>query len=103
MTFTLQDYLARLHPGQWFGFDSKEPNYENLVMLGEYSKPTEQECNEGIAALQAEHNWLSARTASMADGGYGTWAEQLEMIGEQGMTVYQAHIATVKSNHPKPE
>ena len=48
-----------------------------------------------------EKSWVDKRTASMADGGYGTWSEQLEMIGEQGMTVYQAHIATVKSNHPK--
>ncbi len=28
-------------------------------------------------------------------------AEQMEMIGEQGMTVYQAHIQTVKTNNPK--
>jgi len=51
--------------------------------------------------VEPEKSWTDKRTASMADGGYGTWAEQLEMIGEQGMTVYQAHIATVKSNHPK--
>ena len=51
--------------------------------------------------VEPEKTWLDKRTASMADGGYGTWTEQLEMIGEQGMTVYQAHIATVKSNHPK--
>jgi hypothetical protein len=101
MTFTLQDYLVQLHPGQWFGFDSKEPNYENLVMLGEYSKPTEQECNDGIAAMQAEHDWLSARLADMKDGGYGSITEQLEMIGEQGMDVYQTHVQTVKTNNPK--
>jgi len=51
--------------------------------------------------VEPEKSWVDKRTASMADGGYGTWSEQLEMIGEQGMTVYQAHIATVKSNHPK--
>lgn len=51
--------------------------------------------------VEPEKSWTDKRTASIADGGYGTWTEQLEMIGEQGMTVYQAHIATVKSNHPK--
>jgi len=51
--------------------------------------------------VEPEKSWTDKRTASMADGGYGTWSEQLEMIGEQGMTAYQAHIATVKSNHPK--
>ena len=49
-----------------------------------------------------EKSWTDKRTASMADGGYGTWSEQLEMIGEQGMDAYQAHIAKVKSDHPKP-
>ena len=49
-----------------------------------------------------EKSWVDKRTASMADGGYGTWSEQLEMIGEQGMDAYQAHIASVKSNNPKP-
>ncbi len=45
--------------------------------------------------------WLDKRLASVADGGYGTLAEQLEMIGEQGMTVYQTHVQTVKTNNPK--
>ena len=37
----------------------------------------------------------------MENGGYGTIGEQLEMIGEQGMDVYQTHIAKVKSDIPK--
>jgi hypothetical protein len=49
-----------------------------------------------------EKSWEEKRTAKMADGGYGIWSEQLEMIGEQGMTVYQAHIASVKAAHRKP-
>ena len=57
--------------------------------------------NTPIPYVEPEKTWTDKRTASIADGGYGTWSEQLEMIGEQGMTVYQAHIATVKSNHPK--
>jgi hypothetical protein len=48
-----------------------------------------------------EPSWLDKRLANMADGGYGTTGEQFEMIGEQGMDVYQAHIAKVKSDIPK--
>ena len=48
-----------------------------------------------------EKTWLDKRLANINDGGYGTTPEQLEMIGEQGMTVYQAHIQTVKTNNPK--
>jgi len=58
--------------------------------------------NTPIPFVAPEKSWVDKRTASMADGGYGTWSEQLEMIGEQGMTAYQAHIASVKSDHPKP-
>jgi hypothetical protein len=48
-----------------------------------------------------EPSWIDKRLANMADGGYGTTGEQFEMIGEQGMDVYQAHIAKVKSDIPK--
>ena len=48
-----------------------------------------------------EKSWVSKRLANMADGGYGSIREQLEMIVEQGMDVYQTHIAKVKSDIPK--
>jgi len=48
-----------------------------------------------------EPTWLDKRLANMENGGYGTTGEQFEMIGEQGMEVYQAHIAKVKSDIPK--
>jgi hypothetical protein len=46
--------------------------------------------------------WLDKRLKPIADGGYGTFAEQLEMFGEQGEVAFMAHIQTVKTNHPKP-
>ena len=53
----LQDYLCSLHEGQWFGFDNKEQTYENLVILdNQYTKPTEQECIDGLAQLQADYD-----------------------------------------------
>lgn len=48
-----------------------------------------------------EPHWIDKRLANVADGGYGSIGEQLEMIGEQGMNVYQTHIAKVKSDIPK--
>ena len=51
--------------------------------------------------VEPEPHWIDKRLANMADGGYGTTGEQFEMIGEQGMEVYQAHIAKVKSDIPK--
>jgi len=48
-----------------------------------------------------EPHWIDKRLANMADGGYGTIGEQLEMIGEQGMDAFKSHIAKVKSDIPK--
>ena len=54
---TIQDYLASLHNGQWFGFNNKEHTYENLVILDDSkTKPTEQECIDGLAQLQADYD-----------------------------------------------
>lgn len=44
----------------------------------------------------------AARQSSVADGGYGTYNEQFEILGEQGIGAYQQHVAAVKTRHPKP-
>jgi len=61
----IEDYLASLHTGQWFGWsDSKNKIYSNLIIHAKvrdennnlinnpHSKPTEKECTDGLAALQ---------------------------------------------------
>lgn len=54
---TLVDYLKQLHQGQWFGFTSKEQTYANLIIHDNTkTKPTEQECIEGLAQLQADYD-----------------------------------------------
>ena len=53
----IQDQLASVHEGQWFGFDNKDNTYENLVILDNTkTKPTEQECIDGLAQLQADYD-----------------------------------------------
>jgi len=46
-------------------------------------------------------DWEKQRRSTMVDGGYGTYAEQLELLGEQGIEAYLAHIADVKARIPK--
>ena len=66
-------------------------------------KDWEAEGNTPEAADAApDPTWQEKRQANVADGGYGTMPEQLEIIGEQGMVVYQAHISAVKTAIPKP-
>jgi len=53
----IQDYLMTLHNGQWFGFNNQEPTYANLVILDDTkTKPTEQECIDGLAQLQTDYD-----------------------------------------------
>ena len=54
----IEDYLARLHSGQWFGFGNNENKiYENLIVLDDTkTKPTEQECIDGLVQLQANYD-----------------------------------------------
>ena len=59
---TLEDYLVRLHRGQWFGFqnlngDDANKVYANLIIHdSSKTKPTEQECIDGLAQLQADYD-----------------------------------------------
>ena len=51
----IMDYLVKVRSGQWYGWaQGAEPRmiYANLIVHDGGSKPTEQECIDGLAALQ---------------------------------------------------
>jgi hypothetical protein len=52
----IEDYLVSLHTGQWFGWsDPKNKIYANLIIHDDSkTKPTEQECIDGLAQLQSD-------------------------------------------------
>ena len=57
MKADLNNYLASLHSGAWFGW--KDPSagetYENILVHDKSKKlPSKSECEKGIKALQAE-------------------------------------------------
>ena len=54
----IEDYLVSLHSGQWFGWsDSKNKVYANLIIHdNSKTKPTEQECIDGLVQLQANYD-----------------------------------------------
>ena len=58
----IEDYLASLHKGQWFGWsDSKNKVYANLIIHdGSKSKPSEADCTAGLKTLQ--DNFDTAKT-----------------------------------------
>tara|TARA_R100001015_G_C4558169_1_gene118583 strand:+ start:552 stop:833 length:282 start_codon:yes stop_codon:yes gene_type:complete len=67
----IEDYLVSLHTGQWFGWsDSKNKTYANLIILdNSKTKPTEQECINGLAQLQSDFD--SAETQKETDASSG--------------------------------
>jgi len=66
---TLEDFLCLHKTGQWFGFgditNNSEKIYANLVVLDGGSKPTEQECTDGLAQIQTDFN--NAKTKQTTD------------------------------------
>ena len=54
----IEDYLARLHTGLWYGWsDINNKVYTNLIVLDKTkTKPTEQECIDGLAQLQSDYD-----------------------------------------------
>jgi hypothetical protein len=107
MTYTLEDYLLELHIGQWFGFDG-EHTYANLVINSDDTKPTEQECIDGVTALQTIYDSKQYQR----DRQYAPTGDQLDMLwhsidaGEFGDTAKQSEFYTankaVKDANPKP-
>jgi len=67
----IEDYLVSLHTGQWFGWsDSKNKVYANLIIHDDSkTKPTEQECIDGLAQLQSDFD--SAETQKETDASTG--------------------------------
>ena len=51
----IEDYLVTVRTGQWFSWsNSKNKVYANLKVLDGGSKPTEQECTDGLTQLQTD-------------------------------------------------
>ena len=62
----IEDYLVTVRNRQWFGWsDSKNKIYANLIVLDGGSKPTEQECTDGLAQLQTDFD--DAKTKKETD------------------------------------
>ena len=63
----IEDALRHMHNGAWFGWsDSKNKIYANLIIHdGSKSKPTEQECTDGLAQIQTDFD--DAKTKQETD------------------------------------
>ena len=99
----IEDYLITVRTGQWFGWsDSMNKIYANLVVHDGGSKPTEKQCTDGLAALQAAWDLENDSYKSKRREEYPDFASQLDDIYHNGIDGWKATIKTIKDKYPKP-
>jgi len=98
----IEDYLVELKPGCWFTWtDSKNKIYANLVISDGTTKPTEKECTDGLAALQAAWDLENNSYKSKRRAEYPDYATQLDDIYHNGIDGWKATIKAIKDKYPK--
>ena len=99
----IEHYLVTVRTGQWFGWsDSKNKIYANLVVHDGGSKPTEKQCTDGLAALQAAWDLENDSYKSKRRAEYAKFEDQFDQIYNEGIDAWKASIKTIKDKYPKP-
>ena len=99
----IEDYLCTVRLGQWFGWsDPSNKIYANLIVHDGGSKPTEKECTDGLAALQAAWDLENDSYKSQRRAEYPSLEDQLDDIYHNGIDAWKATIKTIKDKYPKP-
>ena len=98
----IEDYLVQHRGGQWFGWsDSKNKVYANLIVHDDGSKPTEQECIDGLQKLQDDFD--AQEYARKRKSEYPTIEELVVALYDtDDKSAIEAKRAEVKAKYPKP-
>ena len=107
----IEDVLASLHTGCWFGWsDSKNKVYANLVIHSADAKPTESELTTELATRQAAFD--GAAYARARETAYPSIGDQLDMLwhaidvgdwtaAKVKTTSFYTELKAVKDANPK--
>tara|TARA_A100001391_G_C5077684_1_gene279480 strand:+ start:2047 stop:2373 length:327 start_codon:yes stop_codon:yes gene_type:complete len=102
----IEHYLMTVRSGCWFGWSDPENKiYANLIVHDGGSKPTEKQCTDGLATLQAAWDLEYDSYKSKRRAAYPSQREQFDMqYWDQvnGTTTWKDAIAKIKSDYPKP-
>ena len=98
----IENYLATVRIGQWFGWsDSRNKIYANLIVNDGGSKPTEQECTDGLKALQDAWDLENDSYKSKRREEFPSVVDQLDDIYHNGIDGWKATIKATKDKYPK--
>ena len=98
----IEYYLVTVRLGQWFGWsNSKNKIYANLIVRDGGSKPTEKECTDGLAAMQAAWDLENDSYRSKRRAEYPSIGEQLDKIYHSGIDAWKTDIKAIKDKYPK--
>jgi len=99
----IEDYLVTVRTGQWFGWsDFENKIYANLIVHDGGSKPTETECTDGLAAMQAAWDLEYDSYKSQRRAEYPDLVSQLDDIYHNGIDGWKTTIKAIKDKYPKP-
>ena len=99
----IEDYLVTVRDGQWFGWSNpKDKVYANLIVNDGGSKPSEADCTNGLAAMQAAWDLENKSYRSKRKAEYPNIEEQLDKIYHSGIDAWKTDIKVIKDRYPKP-
>ena len=99
----ITDYLNTLGTGGWYGFsDNNNQVYATLIAHDGRALPTETECTNGLAALQATWDLEHDSYKSKRKAEYPSVVDQLDLIYHSGIDAWKAKIKETKDKYPKP-
>jgi len=99
----IEDYLITVKTGGWFDWtDRTNKVYANLIVTDGTTKPTEKECTDGLAALQAAWDLENDSYKSQRRAEYPSIVDQLDDIYNNGIDAWKATIKVTKDKYPKP-
>ena len=108
----ITDYLNTLGTGGWYGFsDNNNQVYATLIAHDGRTLPTEKECTDGLAALQAAWDLENDSYKSKRRAAYDTLPNQLDLLWHAidadsdlkvKFSAFYNSIKAVKDANPKP-
>ena len=99
----IEDYLVTVRTGQWFGWsDTKNKIYAKLIVHDGGTKPTEKQCTDGLATMQAAWDLENDSYKSQRKAEYPSIEDQLDTIYHSGVAGWKTTIKAIKDKYPKP-